>query len=180
MAAHAHGKEGMKRAIIAGVNSIEHGTYLDEEIIKLMKKHGTYLVPTLIAGEWVTDKSKVKGYFPDVVAKKAATIGPKIAGSFEKAHKAGVNIAFGTDSGVSAHGDNGKEFALMVKAGMSPEKTLQAATINAATLLGQKENLGSVEAGKYADLVVVDGNPVENIHTMENIKVVIKSGRREY
>ncbi|MBL4772936.1 MAG: amidohydrolase family protein [Alcanivoracaceae bacterium] len=177
--AHAHGKEGMKRAIIAGVASIEHGTYLDEEIIKLMKKHGTYLVPTLIAGEWVTEKSKIEGFFPAVVAKKAATIGPKIAGSFEKAHKAGVNIAFGTDSGVSAHGDNGKEFALMVKAGMSPVKALQAATINAATLLGQIDRLGSIEVGKFADIVAVSENPLRKITTLEEIKVVIKAGKVE-
>lgn len=180
VAAHAHGKEGMKRAIIAGVASIEHGTYLDDEIIKLMKKHGTYLVPTLIAGEWVTEKSKVPGFFPAVVAKKAATIGPIIAGSFEKAHKAGVKIAFGTDSGVSAHGDNGQEFALMVKAGMSPIKAIQAATINAADLLGQSDHLGSIEAGKYADMIVVDENPIENIKTLENVQVVIKSGKVEF
>jgi imidazolonepropionase-like amidohydrolase len=178
--AHAHGKEGMKRAIIAGVASIEHGTYLDDEIIKLMKKHGTYLVPTLIAGEWVTEKSKIKGFFPDVVAKKAATIGPKIASSFEKAHKAGVKIALGTDSGVSAHGDNSQEFGLMVKANMSPLKALQAGTINAATLLGQSNNLGSIEQGKYADLVVVDENPLENIDIMTHIKVVIKAGKVEF
>lgn len=178
--AHAHGKEGMKRAIIAGVASIEHGTYLDDEIIKLMKKHGTYLVPTLIAGNWVTEKSKVKGFFPEVVAKKAATIGPKIAGSFEKAHKAGVNIAFGTDSGVSAHGDNPQEFALMVKAGMSPLKAIQAATINAATLLGQIKNLGSIELGKQADIVVFDGNPLEKIEILEDVKVVIKAGKVEF
>ena len=178
--AHAHGKEGMKRAIIAGVASIEHGTYLDDEIIKLMKKHGTYLVPTLIAGEWVTEKSKIKGFFPEVVAKKAATIGPKIANSFEKAHKAGVNIALGTDSGVSAHGDNSQEFGLMVKANMSPLKALQAGTINAATLLGQSNNLGSIEQGKYADMVVVEENPLESIDTMTNVKIVIKAGKVEF
>ncbi len=180
VAAHAHGKEGMKRAIIAVVSSIEHGTYLDDEIIKLMKKHGTYLVPTLIAGEWVTDKSKIKGFFPDVVAKKAATIGPIIAKSFEKAHKAGVNIAFGTDSGVSAHGNNGQEFSLMVKAGMSPLKSLQSATISAATLLGQEKNLGSIEVGKYADMVVVSENPLDKINTMESIDIVIKAGKVEF
>lgn len=178
--AHAHGKEGMKRAIIAGVASIEHGTYLDHEIIKLMKKHGTYLVPTLIAGDWVTEKSKIKGFFPAVVAKKAATIGPIIARSFEKAHKAGVNIAFGTDSGVSAHGDNGQEFRLMVKAGMSPLKALQTATLGAAKLLGQEINLGSIESGKFADLVAVSKNPLEHIDTMEKIDVVIKSGKVEF
>jgi len=178
--AHAHGKQGMKRAIEAGVVSIEHGTYLDDEIIKLMKKHGTYLVPTLIAGEWVTEKSKIKGFFPDVVAKKAATIGPIIAKSFEKAHKSGVNIAFGTDSGVSDHGDNGQEFALMLKAGMTAINAIQAATINAATLLGQLDKLGSVEKGKYADLVAVSENPLENIRTLEQINVVIKAGVIEF
>ncbi len=180
VAAHAHGKEGMKRAIIAGVSSIEHGTYSDAEIRGLMKQYGTYLVPTLIAGDWVTEKSKVKGFFPDVVAKKAATIGPIIANSFEKAHKAGVNIAFGTDSGVSAHGDNGKEFALMVKAGMSAKDALKAATINAATLLGQSKNLGSIEVGKYADMVIVNDNPLEKIETMENVQKVIKAGKVEF
>lgn len=180
VAAHAHGKTGMKRAIIAGIASVEHGTYLDDEIIKLMKKHGTYLVPTLIAGEWVTEKSKISGFFPEVVAKKAATIGPIIAGSFEKAHKAGVNIAFGTDSGVSAHGDNAQEFALMIEAGMSPIKAIQAATINSATLLGQEENLGSITTGKYADIIAVDANPLENIKTLEDVKVVIKSGKVEF
>ena len=180
VAAHAHGKEGMKRAIIAGVSSIEHGTYSDAEIRGLMKQYGTYLVPTLIAGDWVTEKSKIKGFFPEVVAKKAATIGPIIAGSFAAAYKAGVNIAFGTDSGVSAHGDNGKEFALMVKAGMSAKDALKAATINAATLLGQSKNLGSIEVGKYADLVIVNDNPLEKIETMEKVQKVIKAGKVEF
>lgn len=178
--AHAHGKAGMKRAIIAGVSSIEHGTYLDDEIIKLMIKHGTYLVPTLIAGDWVTEKSKIKGFFPDVVAKKAATIGPIIAGSFEKAHKAGVNIALGTDSGVSAHGDNSQEFALMVKANMSPLKAIQSGTISAARLLGQEQNLGSIEVGKYADLVTFSENPLENIDIMTEVNFVIKAGKIEF
>jgi len=180
VAAHAHGKEGMKRAIIAGVSSIEHGTYSDAEIRGLMKQYGTYLVPTLIAGEWVTEKSKIKGFFPEVVAKKAATIGPVIASSFAKAYKAGVNIAFGTDSGVSAHGDNGKEFALMVKAGMSTTDALKAATINAATLLGQSKNLGTIEVGKYADMVIVKDNPLEKIETMEQVQKVIKAGKVEF
>lgn len=178
--AHAHGKAGMKRAIIAGVASIEHGTYLDDEIIKLMKKYGTYLVPTLIAGDWVTEKAKIKGFFPTVVAKKAATIGPIIAGSFEKAHRAGVNIAFGTDSGVSAHGDNAQEFELMVKAGMSSLKALQSATLGAAKLLGQESKLGSIEVGKFADIIAVSRNPLIHIETMENVDVVIKSGKLEF
>ncbi len=180
VAAHAHGKQGMKRAIIAGVSSIEHGTYADDEIRKLMKKHGTYLVPTLIAGKWVTEKSKIDGFFPKVVARKAATIGPIIADSFTKAYKSGVKIAFGTDSGVSAHGDNGKEFALMVNAGMSPVDAIKAATINAATLLGQKENLGSIEVGKFADLVAVKSNPLQDISILEKIDIVVKGGNKEF
>ncbi|MCB1582811.1 MAG: amidohydrolase family protein [Xanthomonadales bacterium] len=177
VAAHAHGKGGMKRAIEAGVASIEHGTYLDDEIIKLMKKHGTYLVPTLIAGDWVTEKSKNEGFFPPVVAKKAATIGPVIAGSFNKAFKAGVKIALGTDSGVSEHGRNGEEFGLMVKYGMAPAEALQAGTIYAADLLGQSEQLGQIKTGFLADMVVVKENPLENIDTMKQVDVVIKDGK---
>ncbi|MEZ5472387.1 MAG: amidohydrolase family protein [Marinicella sp.] len=177
VAAHAHGKGGMKRAIEAGVASIEHGTYLDDEIIKLMKKHGTYLVPTLIAGDWVTEKSKIEGFFPPVVAKKAATIGPVIAGSFNKAFKAGVKIALGTDSGVSEHGRNGEEFGLMVKYGMTPAEALQAGTIYAADLLGQSEQLGQIKTGFLADMVVVKENPLENIDTMKQVNVVIKDGK---
>jgi imidazolonepropionase-like amidohydrolase len=175
--AHAHGKGGMKRAIEAGVASIEHGTYLDDEIIKLMKKHGTYLVPTLIAGDWVTEKSKIDGFFPAVVARKAATIGPLLAGSFNRAYEAGVKIAFGTDSGVSEHGRNGEEFALMVNNGMQPAEALQAATIHAADLLGQSSQLGQLKAGYYADVVVVSENPLDNISTMEQVAVVIKGGQ---
>lgn len=179
VAAHAHGKGGMKRAIQAGVASVEHGTYLDDEIINLMKKHGTYLVPTLIAGDWVTEKSKIEGFFPPVVAKKAATIGPIIAGSFNKAFKAGVKIALGTDSGVSEHGRNGEEFGLMVKHGMTAVQALQAGTIHAADLLGQTDQLGQIKPGYLADLVVVSKNPLKNINTMEQVEVVIKDGQVE-
>ena len=177
VAAHAHGKAGMLRAIEAGVASIEHGTYLDDEVIKAMKKHGTYLVPTLIAGDWVTEKAKIDGYFPPVVAKKAATIGPVIAGSFNRAFKAGVNIALGTDSGVSEHGRNGEEFGLMVKNGMNETQALQAGTVNAAKLLGQEKNLGQIKAGYLADMVVVNSNPLEDINVMNQIQVVIKDGK---
>ena len=176
VAAHAHGKGGMKRAIEAGVASIEHGTYLDEEIIKLMKKHDTFLVPTLIAGDWVTEKSKIDGFFPAVVARKAATIGPLLAGSFNRAQAAGVNIAFGTDSGVSEHGRNAEEFALMVDNGMSAAKALQSATLYAAELLGQSQQLGQIKPGFLADMVVVTENPLADIAVMENIQVVIKGG----
>ena len=179
VAAHAHGKAGMLRAIEAGVSSIEHGTYLDDEVIKAMKKHGTFLVPTLIAGDWVTEKSKIDGFFPAVVAKKAATIGPLLAGSFNRAYQAGVNIAFGTDSGVSEHGRNGEEFGLMVDNGMSAAEALQAATIRAADLLGQAAELGQIKAGYLADMVVVNRNPLDDITVMTDIQVVIKGGQIE-
>ena len=175
--AHAHGKAGMKRAIEAGVASIEHGTYLDDEIIRLMKKHGTFLVPTLIAGDWVTEKSKIDGFFPAVVAKKAATIGPVIAGSFNRAFKAGVKIALGTDSGVSEHGRNGEEFGLMVRHGMTPAQALQAGTIHAAELLGQADQLGQVKAGFLADMVAVADDPLLEIETMRTVLVVVKGGK---
>ncbi|MEC7132048.1 MAG: amidohydrolase family protein, partial [Pseudomonadota bacterium] len=136
VAVHAHGKEGMKRAIEAGVDSIEHGTYMDDEIRTLMKKHGTYYVPTILAGKFVADKAKIDGFFPELVRPKAAAIGPLIQNTFEKAHKAGVKIAFGTDSGVSAHGDNAQEFSLMVEAGMKPADALLSGTVNSANLLG--------------------------------------------
>ena len=176
VAVHAHGKEGMKRAIEAGVDSIEHGTHMDEEIRDLMVANGTYYVPTIMAGKFVADKAKIDGYFPELVRPKAAAIGPLIQKTFEKAHKAGVKIAFGTDSGVSAHGDNGQEFALMVEAGMAPADALRSATINSAQLLGVSDILGTLEAGKLADIVAVSGNPLDDISLMESVSFVMKDG----
>jgi imidazolonepropionase-like amidohydrolase len=176
VAVHAHGREGMKRAIEAGVDSIEHGTYMDDEIRDLMKKNGTYYVPTILAGKFVADKAKIDGYFPALVRPKAAAIGPLIQNTFAQAYEAGVKIAFGTDSGVSAHGDNAQEFALMVEAGMTPEDALLSATVNSANLLGISEILGTVEAGKLADMVAVPGNPLEDISLMESISFVMKDG----
>ena len=177
VAVHAHGKEGMKRAVIAGVDSIEHGTYMDDEIRNLMKKHGTYYVPTILAGKFVADKAKIDGYFPALVQPKAAAIGPLIQSTFAKAHKSGVKIAFGTDSGVSAHGDNAQEFALMVEAGMSPADAILSATVNSADLLGISETLGSLEPGKLADMIAVKGNPLENIRFLESVAFVMKDGK---
>ena len=177
VAVHAHGKEGMKRAILAGVDSIEHGTYMDDEIFQLMRKHKVYYVPTILAGNFVAEKAKIDGYFPALVRPKAAAIGPLIQGTFAKAHANGVSIAFGTDSGVSAHGDNGKEFALMVEAGMSPMDAIRSATYNTAKLLKIDDILGTVEAGKLADLVAVKGDPLENISLLENISFVMKNGK---
>ena len=176
VAVHAHGKEGMKRAIEAGVDSIEHGTYMDDEIRALMKKKGTYYVPTILAGKFVAEKAKIDGFFPELVRPKAAAIGPLIQKTFERAHKAGVKIAFGTDSGVSAHGDNAKEFALMVEAGMTPANALLSATVNSAELLGISDILGTLSEGKLADIVAVSGNPLEDISVMESVSFVMKDG----
>jgi imidazolonepropionase-like amidohydrolase len=176
VAAHAHGAEGMKRAIKAGISSIEHGTLMDDETRKLMKKYGTYLVPTILAGEFVAKKAEIDGYFPEIVRPKARSIGPQLKTNFRKAHEAGVKIAFGTDTGVSAHGDNAQEFKLMVDAGMSAMDAIVSATVSAADLLGESESLGSIAVGKYADIIAVRGNPLEDITLLEKVSFVMKDG----
>ncbi|HEY0731079.1 MAG TPA: amidohydrolase family protein, partial [Chitinophagaceae bacterium] len=176
VAAHAHGAEGMKRAIRAGVNSIEHGTFMDDETIELLKKNGTYYVPTITAGKSVADSAKIPGYYPPLVVPKAIETGPKIQGTFAKAYKAGVKIAFGTDAGVFMHGKNYMEFQYMVEAGMPPMAAIQSATIIAADLLGVRDKLGSIEKGKLADIIAVDGDPLTNIGAMKNVSFVMKEG----
>ena len=176
VAAHAHGTEGMKRAVIAGVASIEHGTFMDQEVMRLMKKKGTYYVPTILAGDWVAEKAKIDGFFPDLVRPKAAAIGPVIKSTFAKAYKAGVPIVFGTDSGVSAHGDNAQEFSLMVEGGMPPMEAIQSATSVAAKFLGIDDTHGTLEANKQADIVAVPGNPLDDITAMERVSFVMKAG----
>ncbi len=175
VAAHAHGVEGMKRAIIGGVASIEHGTYMDEETMQLMKSHGTYLVPTIIAGKSVADSATKPGFFPEVIARKALEVGPIIQNTFGKAYKAGVKIAFGTDAGVYNHGKNWMEFIYMTEAGMPALECIKAATVNAADLIGNN-NIGSIEKGKLADVIAVDGDPVKDIKVMGNVKFVMKAG----
>jgi len=176
VAAHAHGAEGMRRAIIAGIRSIEHGTYMTPEIMDLMIEHGTFFVPTMLAGKFVGEKALVDGYFPAVVRPKAAAIGPVLLDTFSKAYKAGVKIAFGTDSGVSAHGENAQEFELMVNGGMSPMQAIQSATIIAADLLFESNNLGQIAPGMFADIVAVNGNPVDDISLLQAIPFVMKDG----
>ncbi|MCJ7555337.1 MAG: amidohydrolase family protein [Gammaproteobacteria bacterium] len=176
VAVHAHGKEGMLRAVRAGVASIEHGTFMDDEVMALMKSHGTYYVPTISAGEFVAEMARVDGYFPEVVRPKAASIGPQIMGTFSQAYKAGLKIAFGTDTGVSPHGDNAREFAYMVKGGMPPMQAIQSATLVAAQLLGEEDRLGSLEPGKFADVVAVPGNPLDDIELMTRVSFVMKGG----
>ncbi len=176
VAAHAHGAEGIRRAIVGGVDSIEHGTLMNDEDIKLMKEHGTWYVPTISAGEFVAQKAKIPGFFPPQIAAKAAAIGPQIATTVSRAYKAGVKIAFGTDAGVYPHGQNAGEFAYLVKAGVPAAVALQAATINAAQLLRHEAELGSLTAGRYADLVAVAGNPLDDITLLQHPTLVMKQG----
>jgi len=177
VACHAHGAEGIKRAILGGVTSIEHGTFMNEEDMELAKKYGTYLVPTVIAGKSVADSAKIPGYFPPVIARKAMEVGTKIQNTFGKAYKSGVKIAFGTDAGVYAHGKNYMEFQYMVEAGMPPMEAIKAATVNAADLLGITNQTGSIVKGKFADIVAVDGDPLIDIKTMKNMAFVMKEGK---
>lgn len=178
VAAHAHGAEGMKRAVLGGVHSIEHGTFMTEEIMELMKQRGTYYVPTIIAGRSVADSAQKEGYYPEMVRRKALEVGPVIQSTFAKAYKAGVNIAFGTDAGVFGHGKNAREFELMHEAGMPVMEALRAATWNAAELLGQTALLGSLEPGKWADVVAVDGDPLQQVQVLRTgLKFVMKEGK---
>ncbi len=176
VAVHAHGKEGMDRAIEAGVDSIEHGTLMDKATMKLMKKHGTYYVPTISAGKWAAEKAAMPGFFPELVRPKALAIGPKIQQTFADAYKEGVKIAFGTDSGVGAHGDNWREFVFMTEAGMPALEAIQSATIVSARLLKMDQELGSVTTGKIADLVAVPGDPLQDIQLMGKVSFVMKAG----
>jgi len=178
VAAHAHGKEGMLRAVNAGVTSIEHGTFMDIEVMDAMKKNGTYYVPTILAGEWVAEKSRIDNFFPELVRPKAAKIGPQILDTFTKAHKYGVKIAFGTDSGVSAHGDNWQEFVLMVKGGMSPLESIQSATLETAKLFKLENEIGKIKIGFSADIIALRNNPLENIESLKDISFVMKEGTR--
>ncbi|WP_207435700.1 amidohydrolase family protein [Sabulibacter ruber] len=177
VAVHAHGAEGMKRAVRAGVTSIEHGTLMDEETMALIKKNGTWYVPTITAGKSVADSAKIAGYYPPLVTPKALAIGPQLQGTFGKAYKKGVKIAFGTDAGVFMHGKNAKEFEYMVEAGMPAMEAIKAATVYAADLLGMTEKLGTVEKGKFADLVAVSGDPLQDIKLLQNVSFVMKDGK---
>jgi len=174
-AAHAHGAEGMKRAVLAGITTIEHGTLMTDEIMDLMKQKGTYYVPTITAGKHVAEKAAIKGFYPALVVPKALAIGPKIQKTFGKAYKKGVPIAFGTDAGVFPHGENGKEFGYMVEAGMPPMKAILSATLVNAKVLKNK-TIGSLTVGKLADIIATDQDPTQNIHTLEKVSFVMKDG----
>ncbi len=176
VAAHAHGAEAIRRAVIGGVDSIEHGTFMNDQDMRLMKEHGTWYVPTIIAGTFVARMSKVPGYYPPQVAAKAAAIGSQILATAGRAYRAGVKIAFGTDAAVYPHGENAYELELMVQAGMPRMFVLQAATMHSAQLLKKDKDLGSVTAGKFADLIAVAGNPLDDISIMQHVSFVMKAG----
>ena len=178
VAAHCHGAEAMKRAVRAGVHSIEHGTYMDDEVMRLMKEHGTFYVPTITAGKAVGDSAKKAGYYPDLVTPKALAIGPRIQSTFAKTYKAGVRIAFGTDAGVYAHGKNWLEFVYMTEAGMPLMEAIQSATLAASDLLGISDFTGTIEKGKMADIIAVDGDPFKDVKLMEKVVFVMKEGVR--
>ncbi len=176
VAAHAHGSEGIKRAVRNGIDSIEHGTFMDDEAIRLMKEKGTHYVPTISAGRFVYQQAQDPTYFPAIVRPKALAVGPQIQETFGKAWRAGVTIMFGTDTGVSAHGDNAKEFGYMVESGMPVMEAIRSATIVPAKYLGIDDRLGSLEAGKVADIVAVPGDPLADVHALEHVSFVMKEG----
>ena len=176
VAVHAHGLDGIKRAIRAGVDSIEHGTYMDDEAIRLMKKHGTYLVPTISAGKWVTKMAEKDNYYPDIIRPKARAIGPLMQENFSRAYKNGVRIAFGSDAGVFPHGLNAMEFGFMVEAGMPPMEAIQAATVDAAKLLRVEAELGQIKAGFFADIIAVHSDPLQDISLLKEVAFVMKDG----
>ena len=175
--AHAHGAAGIKAALRAGVSSIEHGSYTDDEAISLFKQHGAYLVPTIIASKTVENAAKIPGFFPATIAQKALKAGPLIQQAFARAYRGGVKIAFGTDAGVYPHGQNAKEFEYMVEAGMKPIEAILSATRGGADLLDQSANIGSVQPGRLADLVAVKGDPLADIKLLQNISFVMKAGK---
>jgi imidazolonepropionase-like amidohydrolase len=176
VAAHAHGKKGIEAAIRSGVDSIEHGTYSDDATFAMFKEHGTYLVPTILAGKTVAEMATIPGFLHPSVQVKAAKIGPLIQDMFKRAYAAGVKVAFGTDSGVSNHGENAREFEYMVQAGMPPIEAILAATRNGADLIGASDRIGSIQSGRFADMVAVAGNPLTDIAEMRRITFVMKGG----
>ena len=177
VASHAHHEDGIVAALQAGVASIEHGSYTGPRAIKLFKETGAYLVPTLLAGKTVAAMAVEADFMSDAVKEKAIRVGNDMAGSFEKAHKAGVNIAFGTDSGISKHGTNAQEAILMVEAGMSEMDVIISATINAADLIDMSDSIGTIEDGKFADIIAVDRSPLENIEELLDVDFVMKGGK---
>ena len=177
VASHAHEEDGIIAALEAGVHSIEHGTYTGPRAIKLFKETGAYLVPTLLAGKTVATMAVESDFMAPEVVEKAIRVGNDMAGNFEKAHKAGVNVAYGTDSGISPHGTNAEEAVLMVEAGMSEMDVIVSATINAADLIDMSDAIGTIEPGKFADIIAVDGSPLDDIGELLDVDFVMKGGK---
>ena len=176
VAAHAHGTAGINAALSAGVDSIEYGTYLDSQSISLFNDRGAYLVPTLLAGQTILKQAQQPDFFPPAIRRKALEVGPKMQAAMTRAHQGGVKIAFGTDSGVSAHGENARELELMVAAGMLPAEALRSVTIDAAELLGIADKVGTIERSKLADLIATMGNPLQDIRALLSVRFVMKDG----
>lgn len=175
VAAHAHGTQGIKDAVLAGVDSIEHGSFIDEEGIQLMKAHGTYLVPTVYLYDWQPEHFAETGWTPNM-QRKLKMVGAVAQQNVGRALREGVKVAFGTDAAVYPHGLNAHEFGVMVRLGLTPLQAIQAATINAADLLGWSDRVGSLDAGKYADLIAVDGDALTDVTVLEKVTFVMKSG----
>ena len=176
VAAHAHAAEGINAALRAGVDSIEHGSFLDDESVRLFRKTGAYLVPTLLAGVSIAEEMEINPDIPPAIKAKIAEVSPAMRASFNRALAGGVNIAFGTDSGVSRHGVNARELELMAEYGMPTSRVIRSATVDAARLLGREAQLGTIEAGKAADIIAVDGNPLEKISELRDVDWVMKGG----
>ncbi|MGD0189378.1 MAG: amidohydrolase family protein [Rhizomicrobium sp.] len=174
--AHAHGADGMKAALKAGVDGIEHGTFMDDEIMDTMKKRGVFYVPTALAGATVAEYARTQDFLPKAIREKALAVGPNILETVRKSHAAGVKIAFGTDTAVSPHGQNAKEFALMIQAGMTPMQAITAATITAAEHIGQAAHLGSIEPGKAADIIATASSPLDDVNVLMTIAFVMRDG----
>jgi imidazolonepropionase-like amidohydrolase len=175
--AHAHGADGMKAALMAGVDSIEHGTFMDEEVMETMLKRGVYYVPTTLAGVTVAEMAKTTTFMPKAIREKALQVGPNILDTLRRGHAAGLKVAFGTDTAVSPHGQNAREFQLMVQAGMTPMEAITAATVTAATHIGQPERLGSIESGKCADLIATATSPLDDIGCLMDVRFVMRDGQ---
>jgi imidazolonepropionase-like amidohydrolase len=176
VAAHAHGAAGIKQAVQAGVDSIEHGSFIDDEAIQMMKQHGTYLVPTLYLGDWFLENYKKVG-IPEFMVAKARVVMPAARLNIARAFKADVKVAFGTDAAVYPHGLNAREFGVMVKLGMPPMQAIKSATINAADLIGWSERVGVLEPGHYADIIAVPGDPSTSVEVLEKVEFVMKGGK---
>jgi imidazolonepropionase-like amidohydrolase len=176
VAAHAHGAEGIRAAILAGVDSVEHSSLIDDEGIRLAKQNGTFLVMDIYNDTYILEHGAEVGMLEESLEKERQ-IGQLQRDNFQKAFKAGARMAFGSDGGVYPHGDNGKQFAYMVEYGMSPMQAIQAATVHAAELIGWPDDVGAIEAGRYADIIAVAGNPVEDVRLLENLSFVMKGGK---